>query len=564
MLPVIILGCVCIWSNLMSIHNVRKVNGEASNVVDYYMVGIQELTKIQEEANDIHKLALTHIIATDLDSMIEIVEEIKKKQSNLEEMISAYEIYILDEHQEIYETFKLNYESFKKSMKELLTNSADSRTVAAYDLANGDVALYGNAMLQNVSELSQLLTNSAADARAELKDVYASSLLGNVVNILLSIVVVLAVILIVWKRVIQPISKVQDDIEEITNDIDQRKGDLTKRVKVNSRDEIGTIGIGMNSFLEKLQQILVVIKNSSNRMDVVVHEVLESVQDSNQHVSDLRTVMEELSVTVGDVSQSAHMIHHNAEEIKNEVDSIAQKSITISEYSVDMKQKAEGLEHNARVSMETTANRVKDMMRILTESIQSAKNVDEVNQLTNDILEISSQTNLLALNASIEAARAGDAGKGFAVVAEEIRKLADSSSQIANRIQGINRGVVEAVHHLAQQSTDMLDYMNTDIMPEYRKFVDSGVHYKEDATYIEEVIHEFTTKTDHLKGVVDKITLEIQTITKAIEEEVDGIGSITENTHTLVKDMEDIRIRMEMNQEITNELKEETAIFTKL
>ncbi|WP_321162001.1 methyl-accepting chemotaxis protein [Clostridium sporogenes] len=96
----------------------------------------------------------------------------------------------------------------------------------------------------------------------------------------------------------------------------------------------------------------------------------------------------------------------------------------------------------------------------LSKAIEDTKFVDEINKLLETILDITDQTNLLALNAAIEAARAGEAGKGFAVVAEEVRKLAEEFSNTAGQIQKITETVVSSVKELANNSQQLLDFMN--------------------------------------------------------------------------------------------------------
>ena len=116
-------------------------------------------------------------------------------------------------------------------------------------------------------------------------------------------------------------------------------------------------------------------------------------------------------------------------------------------------------------------------------AIEDSNSVNQVDNLTNDILNIASQTNLLALNASIEAARAGDAGKGFAVVASEISQLAAASQEAANNIQSINAIVITAVHNLADNANGLVEYMNEKILQEFQKFVESGGAYHDKATF---------------------------------------------------------------------------------
>ncbi len=110
----------------------------------------------------------------------------------------------------------------------------------------------------------------------------------------------------------------------------------------------------------------------------------------------------------------------------------------------------------------------------------------------------------------------------------------------------------------------MVGYINDSILPEFRKFLEGGVRYREDSTYVERVMKEFKNKTDALKNEVDGIALAVNSIVTAIDSGVDGVSHASEGTRRLVDDIGRISGHMDENQEITEKLREETAIFIKL
>lgn len=562
LIPVFVLGIVSIFSNIQAVLNIKKVNTNATEITDTYMARISELEKIQRETQNLHQMALSHIIATDFNTMVTLVDEIRKEESTVKEYLDAYKQYVSSDDEAFYKQLLSDYEGMNYEIANLMAYSANTQNEAAYALANGAISDYSNSMQNEIDTMVANANVGSEQAKVQLSDTYHAAILRNTVTIIISIVSLLAALFCVFYLVIRKLSIANKELNSIIKGVEQGQGDLTRRVSILSNDEISDLGNGINTFMDKLQSIMKMIIQNSNEMEVVVNEVQESVKASNDSASDLSAVTEELAATMQEVGNSAGAINGNADSVRSEVDNIAEKSNSINNYSKEMKTNADQMESNARNNMEETGAKVKEILDVLNKAIEDSKSVDQVNSLTNDILSISSQTNLLALNASIEAARAGEAGKGFAVVAEEIRQLADSSRQTANRIQEINGVVTEAVHNLSGNANNLVEYLNESILPEFENFVNSGVQYRENATYIQSVMDEFTEKTDALKRATDEIANSISTITDAIEEGAKGVNGAAESTQLLVVDMEKISKRMDQNQKIAAALQKETDVFT--
>lgn len=564
LIPVFVVGFVSVISSGLSLKNLSKVNDAASQIVDTSMVGTEMLNDIEMETVNIHTLALAHIISTDLSSMIDIVSEVRNHEEKLKQLLDDYNPYVTLDTKRNYRIICENYTSLVKECGNVMAYSAAGKNEEAYKTANGSIAKYSNNIEKAISSMREHVNSVTQEERKSLESTYRASVVTCTFTIAVSIIALLFVVFAVVTMVIKPLLRTQKEINGIIVNIDNKKGDLTQRVTPINNAEVDAVGKGINVFMTKLQAIFKAVVTNSARMERVVDDVRQSVQTSNSSVSDLSALTEELSATMQDISENASVINTNTDNVAKEVELIAEKTDELTGYTKDMKAHAQSMESVARTNMESTDRKVSEILEVLQKAIEDSNSVKQVNSLTNDILNIASQTNLLALNASIEAARAGEAGRGFAVVASEISQLAAASQEAANNIQRINAVVTNSVTNLSDNANGLVSYINDSILPEFERFVESGVEYNDKASFIEGTMTDFKEKTDSLKQSMLEISSSINTISHAINEGVNGVVSAADSTQLIVEDMDNISHKMDENYEIADSLKKETSIFIKL
>lgn len=516
-LPIVLLGIVALISNVLSVYNINHVNSNAAGIVDEQMAGAAQLADIRCRMISIHKMALSHIVATDYNTMITVAGQIKEEEAQLDQMLEQYKVYVTDKEAAVYKELIKNYSDFKHSLIRLLCASADSKTQEAYLCANDETAVFADAAEENMAQMVEAIDKRTAAARQKLSNVYVSSIVITGIAIVTYMVLVILAIRIILKYVVRPIKNMMQTLQ-----------------------------------------------GSSEQINAVVGEVLGKTRTSSKSTKDLYSLMEALSAAIQKVAHNANRISTNASEVNEDVNDMVKECGEITSYASAMKLRASKMEQTAQSNTEVIGAKAAHILVELNEAIENSKSVDQVNSLTKEILSISVSTNLIALNASVEASRAGEAGKGFAVVASEIRELADSCAKTATRIQEVNQVVTKAVSHLSKNAQDLIDYMNETILKEFQTFVSAGRQYKDDAFYVEREMEEFHQKALHLRNSMEEIVTSIQRITNAIDEGAGDISGVAGSTRSLVGNMADITSRMDINKEIVERLREQTEIFANL
>ena len=420
---------------------------------------------------------------------------------------------------------------------------------------------YNTSILSDISELEKMIQADEKEAKAALKQ---AKILSNIViagSIAFTVLIFIIVVLISVRLIVTPVKKSSKELGDMVDEVNNAAADLTKRISVNQKDEIGSLVEGVNTFIEALQNVIAKIRDSSVHLNSTFAAVTDSVTSVNGNATDISAVMEELSATMEEVSATLANVNERVEKAGTGMDRISEQSEHILTYATEMQGRATQLEDTAVSNKDTTSAMIQEILGTLQQAIENSRSVEEVNALTDEILNISSQTNLLALNASIEAARAGEAGKGFAVVADEIRVLADSSRETAGNIQQINAKVVAAVGDLAKNSENIVTYINENILKDYDGFVESGHKYRADADYINEVMTSFTESVDHLRQTMDEVVENVNDVSTAVEQGAEGVTNAAENTSQLVGEMDTIMKEIDESNNIISELSTQTNRF---
>ncbi len=227
----------------------------------------------------------------------------------------------------------------------------------------------------------------------------------------------------------------------------------------------------------------------------------------------------------------------------------------------DITVRAGRLNEESQASSRNTDLMIENTKKKLGLAIEESKQVEQIDKLTDAILNIAEQTNLLSLNASIEAARAGAAGRGFSVVADEIRKLADTSQQTAVQIQKIAGNVNKSVGNLCDCANDVLKFMDTGLRDTYKKLVETSEQYNGDAVHMKEILDEFFKIAGMISEEINLISSAFSDLKSATADGAAGTAQVAQNAETVMGNSFILKKQDEQLEKLARRLEESINRF---
>lgn len=375
----------------------------------------------------------------------------------------------------------------------------------------------------------------------------------TIIAALIVLIISIAISTYISNSITQPIINTVTIAENIGN---LELLDKIDEKELNRKDEIGEMYNSFQNIITKLKIFMKDMEGSIHTNHQVYEETMDKLNFLVNQAEDTSATTEELSAGMEETSSSAISINESVSEVDKAISSFAENVEEGASTADEISTKAETLHSQFVQAKNSTMNLYANTKEEIEEAIQSSKEVEKINILSNSILEISEQTGLLSLNAAIEAARAGESGRGFAVVAEEIGKLAENSNETVEEIQTVTENITKAVSKLIKNTTKLIDFLEKDIMGDYEMMVEAVEEYKNDGSSLNNIISDLSATSEELSATISEISTSIKEISTTVEESTISTTNIANMNVNIVEAIQNINNIMEKNKEVSNKLEE--------
>ncbi len=338
-----------------------------------------------------------------------------------------------------------------------------------------------------------------------------------------------------------------------------------KRLKkyINRKSEVGQIATALDSLSDSFKDIVDTLGTCSDSLSESAMKMSDSSEVLIVCVEENASATEQFADHTDKINETVKNVDEGIGEIAGVVSQVETKINVGNAKSAELMNKVLEMREIASKSLENTKNKIEENHSAIQEAMVNLQTLTQIDEMANQILDITNQTNMLSLNASIEAARAGEAGRGFTVVASEISNLANSSSKTATEIQSICNETKNSIEKVQECFDNIIEFMQNDIRTQFEEFVEATNEYNASITQIRDIIQEMNECSDVFVQAVSDIQNQIENVQSNPSEVNVSTEEILEKVEQTRKTTEELADVVRVNEENAVSIREIVSRFTK-
>jgi len=537
-------------------------------------IGINSLTKVDNNTNPIYNTNFqsTYVITDMKDNLSEIRADVLKL---------LYERNNPDQNKTVEQDIKTNDDENNKYISQYEKSSKNAVEKREWPVFKQDLEQYTNLRSQLITlidsgryeealtlypqvvtvrekmfdSLDKLVQSNLSDGKTSYNNsvsVYDQARFMIIVLMCIGVIISIILGLILNNDIAVPLILAVKHLRIVS------KGDFThptSKKYLKRKDEIGDMATSIEEMPGDLNDLIKNVLDSSQNLSSLSEELPSSVEEIAARLETINSSTAEISRGVQDTSSSAEEITALMEEVNASILQLSEKAMDGSNNAANIKKRALNIQEESEKSLNNTQQMYKEKQKAILKAIEEGKVVDKIKIMADAIASIAAQTNLLSLNAAIEAARAGEQGRGFAVVAEEVKKLAEQSTQSVTDIQNTVIMVKDVFDNLSNNSSEILKFMEEDINPQFKSFVEIGNQYYDDADFISKMSEELASMSEEINATVEQVSQAVQIMagtSQKVSENTNEIeNSISDSTQGVEQVAKTAQEQAELAQKLT-------------
>ena len=544
-----------------SITDFRGTIEKCNKISDVYLSAMVLRGDMKKDYEKIQRYIYAYLATNDAEEHEHLMENIDKRYNQLLTDIDQVDDYLEDGSEVNIAEMESGLRAYTENAKNALLTSSGKSTedvIAEIDALEAEDEKFDS----NLELANAYFEQAVASLRQEQRDMYDRTIRTSILGAILMIVVIGINQVLFQRNVISPIRKSSLELQHMIDDINRNNGNLQARITTRTRSELSILVGGMNDFLATLQNIIDKVSVSAKALADSNDQIVSMVDTANTNITESSAAMEELSANMEAVANTSEDIQNTIGGVKEQVDVLWQEADQGSRKAVEVSEEAREMKKHIVEVKSFTVQKVGEISELLNRSIKNSEKVSKINTLSETIMNIANETTLLSLNASIEAARAGEAGRGFAVVAGEINSLANNSQETAKNIQHINQEVIDTVHEMADNTSEVLEYINKYVLKDYDQFVAAMDEYVTNMEEFYTILHNFSTSSKGLNDSMAEIIDSVDCITNAVGEGSTAVDISAENASSLVEKMNEVQNAVNVCRGVSGTLEQEIEHFS--